>query len=240
MGRIDYRKIYTKNQDEWKALTREPQKYEALLAGHYSDSNHFVYELLQNAEDEKATKVVIEFYKDQLVFYHNGAPFDEDDVRGVSSMLMGTKDKNDAQTIGRFGMGFKSVFKYTFQPEVYSDEEAFLIRNYLLPEEIKKTWDYREVKKTLSYPDGGNKKYSPFIDTPHLTKIVIPFKKRDMNGKLYDVQGQDVLEKLRGLNGEILLFLTDIKDLYWINKNSNEYAHITLTTRTKEKLNHII
>ena len=43
MGRIDYQKIYATNQDEWKALTREPQKYEALLAGHYSDSNHFVY-----------------------------------------------------------------------------------------------------------------------------------------------------------------------------------------------------
>ena len=51
MGKIDYKAIYDQNQDEWKALTRDPQKYEALLAGHYSDSNHFVYELLQNAED---------------------------------------------------------------------------------------------------------------------------------------------------------------------------------------------
>ena len=237
MGRIDYRKIYAKNQDEWKALTREPQKYEALLAGHYSDSNHFVYELLQNAEDENATKVVIEFYKDQLIFYHNGDPFDEDDVRGVSSMLMGTKDKNDAQTIGRFGMGFKSVFKYTFQPEVYSDEEAFRIRNYLLPEEIQSAWNYKELKETLSYPVGNNKKYYPFKDTSHLTKIVIPFKKKDMNGKLYNVPGQDVLEKLRGLTGEILLFLTDIKDLYWINKNSNEYAHITLKVADDDENN---
>lgn len=55
-------------------MTREPQKYEALLAGHYSESNHFVYELLQNAEDEKADRVVIEYYDDKLVFYHNGIP----------------------------------------------------------------------------------------------------------------------------------------------------------------------
>ena len=40
MGRIDYKKIYATDQNEWKALTREPQKYEALLAGYYSDSNH--------------------------------------------------------------------------------------------------------------------------------------------------------------------------------------------------------
>lgn len=93
MGKIDYRKIYEVNKDEWKALTREPQKYEALLAGHYSDSNHFVYELLQNAEDAGAAKVVIEYHEDKLIFYHDGKPFDEGDVKGVSSMLMGTKDK---------------------------------------------------------------------------------------------------------------------------------------------------
>lgn len=112
MERINYQAIYEKNKHDWYAMTEEPQKYEALLAGHYSDSNHFVYELLQNAEDEKASKVVVEYYRDQFVFYHNGDPFDEGDVRGVSSMLMGTKNKDDASMIGKFGMGFKSVFKY--------------------------------------------------------------------------------------------------------------------------------
>lgn len=228
MGRINYRAIYEKNKHDWYAMTEEPQKYEALLAGHYSDSNHFVYELLQNAEDENADRVVIEYDKNQLIFYHNGEPFDEADVKGVSSMLMGTKSKNDAQTIGRFGMGFKSVFKYTNQPEVYSNKEAFLIRNYLLPEEIKEDWNFEEVKKSLSYPDSKNRKYYPFRDTPHLTKIVIPFQKMDLDGRLYDVSGQEVLEKLQSLTGELLLFLTDIKDLYWINRISNEYAHITL------------
>ncbi len=228
MGKIDYQKIYDTNQDDWKALTREPQKYEALLAGHYSDSNHFVYELLQNAEDEKATKVVIEFYKDQLVFYHNGDPFDEADVRGVSSMLMGTKDRNDAQTIGRFGMGFKSVFKYTFQPEIYSDDEAFIIKNYLLPVESSKRWNPDEAKGRLFYPDGGSIKYVPFKDADHLTKIIIPFKKRDGNGQVVSVSGIDVLDKLNSLTGEILLFLTWIRDLYWINRENGKYVHITL------------
>lgn len=228
MGSIDYRKIYEKNQDEWKALTREPQKYEALLAGHYSDSNHFVYELLQNAEDEKASTVVIEFYKDRLAFYHNGAPFDENDVIGVSSMLMGTKDRNDAQTIGRFGMGFKSVFKYTDQPEIYSDHEAFVIKNYLLPEALARDWDYQAQKNVLIYPDkeitGG---FKPFVNSEHLTRIIIPFYKRNGQGEKEYVNGSDVLQKLKSLDGEILLFLTWIRDLYWINKETREYAHIT-------------
>ena len=228
MGKINYQKIYITNKDEWKALTREPQKYEALLAGHYSESNHFVYELLQNAEDEKADQVVIEYYDDKLVFYHNGIPFDENDVRGVSSMLMGTKDRNSAQTIGRFGMGFKSVFKYTYQPEIYSDEEAFRIENYLLPVEIQNGWDYRRVMKELEYGLSSGGKYYPFSEQKHLTKIVIPFAKRKNDGTVIPVSGKEVLQKLQELNGEILLFLNHIKKLFWINQTNGKYAMITL------------
>ena len=229
MGNIDYRKIYNENKENWKALTEEPHKYEALLAGHYSDSNHFVYELLQNAEDEKASRVVIEYYKNKLVFYHDGEPFDEGDVRGVSSMLMGTKDKFDAQTIGRFGMGFKSVFKYTNQPYIFSDNEAFMIKNYLLPVELAEGWDFKREKANLQYRFGNGKVFFPFFDSDHLTKIVIPFVKTDDNGVSYAAEGKDVLQKLSDLNGEILLFLTYIKDLYWINKENGHHVRITLS-----------
>ena len=229
MGKIDYRKIYETNKDEWKALTREPQKYEALLAGHYSDSNHFVYELLQNAEDARATRVVIEYHGDKLVFYHNGNPFDEGEVKGVSSMLMGPKDKNDASTIGKFGMGFKSVFKYTYQPEVYSDEEAFRIENYLLPVETPGAWDYQAEKQKLSYEVTEGGRFTPFATSEHLTKFVIPFAKKKDDGSLVSVPGNEVLTKLEGLTGEILLFLTHIKLLYWVDKKTGKFAKIVLS-----------
>lgn len=229
MGKIDYRKIYEVNKDEWKALTREPQKYEALLAGHYSDSNHFVYELLQNAEDARAAIVVIEYHEDKLIFYHDGKPFDEGDVKGVSSMLMGTKDKNDASTIGKFGMGFKSVFKYTCQPEVYSDDEAFRIENYLLPVEMPEAWDYQTEKQKLFYETADGGRITPFISAEHLTKFVIPFAKKKNDGSLIRVQGNEVLTKLEGMTGEILLFLTHIKLLYWVDKKTGKYAKIMLS-----------
>lgn len=229
MGKIDYRKIYEVNKDEWKALTREPQKYEALLAGHYSDSNHFVYELLQNAEDARAAIVVIEYHEDKLIFYHDGKPFDEGDVKGVSSMLMGTKDKNDASTIGKFGMGFKSVFKYTCQPEVYSDDEAFHIENYLLPVEMPEAWDYQTEKQKLFYETADGTRFTPFISAEHLTKFVIPFAKKKNDGSLVRVQGNEVLTKLEGMTGEILLFLTHIKLLYWVDKKTGKYAKIMLS-----------
>ena len=235
MGRIDYQAIYDRNKHGWYDMTEDPQKYEALLAGHYSDSNHFVYELLQNAEDAfdvntgvSASKVVIEYYPDKLVFYHNGKPFDEADVRGVSSMLMGTKDRDDAQTIGRFGMGFKSVFKYTYQPEIYSDDEAFKITNYLLPVEITDGWDYETEKKNIVCKLGEGRSFVPFSKEEHLTKIVIPFQKYGKDGGLAPVPGDDVLKKLDELDGEILLFLSHIQNLYWVNKETGKFAYITL------------
>lgn len=235
MGKIDYRKIYNLNKDEWKALTREPQKYEALLAGHYSESNHFVYELLQNAEDAHATKVVIEYNDDKLVFYHNGKSFDEDDVKGVSSMIMGTKDRNDATTIGKFGMGFKSVFKYTYQPEIYSNDEAFRIENYLLPVEITGEWNYIEEKERLVYKVIGGGKFYPFSSSKHLTKFIIPFEKKKDNGTIVRVQGNEVLTKLKSLTGETLLFLTYIKNLYWVDNTTGKFARIALPEVDKDK-----
>ncbi len=234
MGNINYKEIYDKNKHDWFEMTNNPQKYEALLAGHYSERNHFVYELLQNAEDARASKVVIEYYPDKLVFYHNGKPFDTNDVIGVSSMLMGTKDSTDAQTIGRFGMGFKSVFKYTYRPEIYSDDESFRISNYLLPEEVDNGWDFSLEKKNLICKASAGMTISPFEDEKHLTKFVIPFKKMNKKGELEDVNGTEVLLKLRELKGEILLFLSHIQSLYWINKTTGLFSYITVKQDEKD------
>lgn len=38
----------------------------------YSDQAHFIYELLQNADDAKATDARFELEKDKLLFFHNG------------------------------------------------------------------------------------------------------------------------------------------------------------------------
>lgn len=234
MSKINYEAIYNKNREDWKELTNNPQKYEALLAGHYSDSNHFVYELIQNAEDAQATKAMIEYYEDKLVFYHDGTPFNEYDVRGVSSMLMGTKEKNDAQTIGRFGMGFKSVFKYTDRPEIYSDDEAFVVENYLLPKTLGSVWDCTQEKCTISYKSRNKNLITPFRVSKNLTKIVIPFFKTGKNGQAEKIDGSDVLIKLRDLSGEILLFLTNIKKLCWIDKSTEEGAEISIKTEQND------
>ena len=41
----------------------------------YSEEVHFIYELLQNADDAEASYVKIELRDDRLLFVHNGHPF---------------------------------------------------------------------------------------------------------------------------------------------------------------------
>ena len=66
---------------------------------------HFVYELLQNAEDAGAKKVYFKLTEKGLDMHHNGIPFDIEDIKGITSVGKSRK-KNDPDQIGRFGLGF--------------------------------------------------------------------------------------------------------------------------------------
>ena len=79
----------------------------SLLTELYPDEAHFIYELLQNAEDAQASEVCFQLYKNGLVFKHNGQKqFTLEDVEAITNIGHGTK-KDDPTTIGKFGVGFK-------------------------------------------------------------------------------------------------------------------------------------
>ena len=90
----------------------------------YADTAHFIYELLQNADDVDADEISFAVYSDQLVVEHNGAPFNEKNVKSISYF---GKGKTDITKIGHFGLGFKSVFAYTASPRIHSGSESFEI-----------------------------------------------------------------------------------------------------------------
>jgi hypothetical protein len=46
-----------------------------IIANLYSDSTHFLYELLQNAQDAEATSISFTLYSDRLETSHNGRAF---------------------------------------------------------------------------------------------------------------------------------------------------------------------
>ena len=102
------------------------------LSGLYTNRTHFILELLQNAEDVSASKVVFRLYADRLEFEHDGEPFNEANVRGISGIFLGTK-RVDLTQIGRFGVGFKSVYAHTLSPEIHSGCINFVIEDYVRP-----------------------------------------------------------------------------------------------------------
>jgi hypothetical protein len=109
-----------------------------LLADRYAERTHFIYELLQNAEDALRRRsgwtgsrsVRFELSEERLRVSHFGKPFDEPDVRAICGISESTKDLT---AIGRFGIGFKSVFAFTDRPEVHSGREAFAIESFVRP-----------------------------------------------------------------------------------------------------------
>jgi len=108
----------------------------------YSDQTHFVYELLQNAQDALKRRTLSEpgnhypksvyfrLYPDRLELRHYGQEFNENDVMGISDILRGTKSEDSSQ-IGRFGIGFKSVYAFTETPEIHSGDENFVLERYI-------------------------------------------------------------------------------------------------------------
>ncbi|MBW2078543.1 MAG: DNA helicase, partial [Deltaproteobacteria bacterium] len=112
----------------------------------YSEQAHFIYELLQNADDVKATKATFELNKDGLLFSHNGKihfsisdPQTEWEDKAVGKLghvnsitSIGNTTKIESE-IGKFGYGFKSVFQYTSTPHVYDPPFTFKIERLVVP-----------------------------------------------------------------------------------------------------------
>lgn len=99
----------------------------------YPDKAHCVYELLQNAEDAGATEISFSLKPDRLVCEHNGSrTFTEADVKSITGIHNSTKAKLQDK-IGKFGVGFKSVFVYTQSPAIRSGDYAFRIEQKVVP-----------------------------------------------------------------------------------------------------------
>jgi hypothetical protein len=156
-----------------------------LLGQLYSDRTHFIFELIQNAEDARATGLSFELFADRLEVRHDGRPFTTADVRGICGVSQGTK-ADDLTQIGRFGIGFKSVYAYTNTPLIASGQERFQIQNYVRP-----------------FSAGP-----PAPPADQLTTFVFPFDRAEVSA---EVACGEISAALRRLDAEVLLFLRHIR-----------------------------
>ena len=231
----------------------------------YPDSAHFVYELLQNADDANATEVYIILKQDRLIFKHNGTkhfdvtPLDAEEVGDINSITgIGNSSKTgnslDTQNkIGKFGVGFKSVFQYTDTPEIYDDTFCFKIENFIIPtliEEIKTDRKQGETMFVFHFPedkrqrahkeihDKLEKLQNPILFLRHLQKIVWRIDpNNEIIGKEFSYE-KKCLEKTK---------YNDITfERYYLTEPQNNNTlflfsrEITITDETNKQNSHLI
>ena len=172
----------------------------------YSEKAHFIYELLQNADDCNATEVHFELTHEGLRFWHNGSvhfsiisPTLENDenytgpnghINAIVAIGNSAKGGTQEYKIGKFGVGFKAVFQYTSTPYIYDDNFSFYIKDLIVPVIL----------------DDGDKKRNQSE-----TLFWFPFNRTDMEpSRAY----LEIAEKLQGLDFP-LLFLNHLEKLSW-------------------------
>ena len=172
----------------------------------YTDKSHFVYELLQNAEDAEATQIRFVQYPDRLEVMHDGKPFTTTNLQGLCDI--GHSDKVDQlNQIGEFGVGFKSVFGICETVRLYSepsrfrdqsrcdDAEPFAVEilDFTRPEDIEAT----------------------IIENPYTTKFVFPYSVgQSFSGfKSIDALKTTLSRKLQNLGITTLLFMKSLESI---------------------------
>src|SRR4051794_17264279 len=97
---------------------------EDLVRGGYRD--RLLIELAQNAADAAVRagmpgRLRLELSGDTLRAANTGAPLDADGVQGLTTLRASAK-RDDAGTVGRFGVGFAAVLAVSDEPAVVSTE----------------------------------------------------------------------------------------------------------------------
>lgn len=174
----------------------------------YTDKSHFVYELLQNAEDAGATQIKFLQYQDRLEVLHDGHPFSLENLQGLCDI--GKSDKiNDLNQIGEFGVGFKSVFGICESVKLFShpssDDEANGFSRFAV--------EIRDFTHPVDIQDEE-------INPGYTTKFIFPYSVGfTFSGFETEEKLNEVLSKrLRNLGITTLLFMKNLKAIdYEIN-----------------------
>ena len=183
-----------KKRKKWVASSKENKfDFESILAGLYNDPSHFIYELLQNAEDEGAKEAKFDLFKDRLDFHHNGKDFDINDIEGVTGIGI-SKKKENLNLIGKFGVGFKSVFAITETPYIFSGEYSIKIEDFVVPVIVDND---EKISGTL---------------------IRLPFNHRKRSQEeIFELTSK----RLENLGLKTMLFLKNIEEIQWRTPSKN-------------------
>ena len=183
----------------------------------YPDRAHFIYELLQNAEDTGASEANFGLDANSVSFEHNGRPFSKENVWGITNIGKGTK-KGQEDQIGCFGIGFKAVFAYSETPHIWSPTFSFKISDLVLPTALAAKPDLGQQTR-FEFPFNSPKKSAPdayaeveaglselaettLLFLSHLTSIRWKISQRNSGEVLRIQHSENHIEVLKKVDGK--------------------------------------
>ncbi|RMX70478.1 hypothetical protein DD238_000383 [Peronospora effusa] len=169
----------------------------------YSESTHFVLELLQNADDNAYDDAVIPLgdfsltADKEIVFYNNERGFSPENIQAICDVGASTKAAISSEaSIGKKGIGFKSVFKVSDNPQVHSNGFHICFHaktsqhgngmGYILPYWLNDTTQWKQRRGTT---------------------FVLPLNETSMH------RVDEISQSLLAFEPSVLLFLRRIREL---------------------------
>ncbi|MCD7785377.1 MAG: hypothetical protein LUH18_07370 [Oscillospiraceae bacterium] len=169
----------------------------------YTDKSHFIYELLQNAEDAGASKISFVQYDDRLEVLHNSRSFTNENLYALCDVGESDKTTNLNQ-IGEFGVGFKSVYGICKEVLLYSHPTENEISQGL------KRFSY----KITDFTDLSDIEDQDFSDE-YTTKFVFSYAigEKFSSFTYYLPLKNTISKRLQNLGVTTLLFLKNLKSI---------------------------
>ncbi|MFT6923330.1 MAG: hypothetical protein ACJA1C_002343 [Crocinitomicaceae bacterium] len=224
----------------------------------YSESQRFVFELIQNADDAAQiadNEVHFDFYKNCLIISHNGQPFSHEDIKSLTSAGSSTK-KADTTKTGYKGIGFKSVFGKSERVTIFSDGFQFRFdkSNFesILPWQIIPIWtELNDLPEEIQGIVSKNiYSVSTIIEINNVELLQKDLNELLNNGQIllflrkvskisvskdgitnYSIEKRTISKDL--IFNEVSLLKNDKEISSWITKTFN---NITVPNKTKEEL----
>ncbi|KAF7557161.1 hypothetical protein G7Z17_g876 [Cylindrodendrum hubeiense] len=172
----------------------------------YTSHAQFVFELLQNAEDnyfqraeEQNQLRYVEFrmFHDRMVVDCNEDGFTENNLRAICEVGKSSKIGSEGY-IGEKGIGFKSVFMAAWKVHIQSGDFSF-------------SFQHRREESGLGMvtPIWEN----PSEDVPpHLTRMTLYFHQTE-DPQVSSTQRETIRQQLKDLQGDILLFMRKLQEI---------------------------
>uniref|UniRef100_A0A8C3UPC2 Ubiquitin-like domain-containing protein n=1 Tax=Catharus ustulatus TaxID=91951 RepID=A0A8C3UPC2_CATUS len=210
----------------------------------YPEGGQILKELIQNAEDAGATEVRFLYdetqygtetlwskdmaqYQGPAFYAYNDAIFTPEDWHGIQEIARSRK-KDDPLKVGRFGIGFNSVYHITDVPSIFSGDQIGMLdphQTLFGPHESGQCWNLKEDSKEINELTD---QFAPFIGVFGSTKetfkngnfpgtffrFPLRLQPSQLSSNVYDKQKVlELFESFRADADTVLLFLKSVQDV---------------------------